>query len=89
MDSYPSLPKEQMDDTILATARLMTGVNPNRYLAWYEMAQVHLRRRQLPEAKAALEQYLRRTPQRDPQAEQTWQMLEGMIECVKSTFTSC
>ena len=73
-----SLPKERMDDTILATARLMTDVDPNRYMAWNEMAQVHLRRRQLPEGKAALEQYLRRTPQRDLQAEQTWQMLDNM-----------
>jgi Tfp pilus assembly protein PilF len=58
----------------------MTGVDPNRYLAWYEMAQVHLRRRQLREAKAALEQYLRRTPQRDLQAEQTWRMLDNMTQ---------
>ena len=72
------IPAERIDDTILATARLMTDVNPNRYLAWYEMAQVHLRRRQLAEAKFALERYLPRTPQRDPQAEQTWQMLESM-----------
>jgi hypothetical protein len=72
------LPKERMDDTILATAQLMTGVDPNRYMAWSEMAQVHLRRRQLQEAKLALEQYLRRAPQRDPQAEQTWGMLENM-----------
>jgi len=72
------LPGEQIDDTILATAKLMVDVNPNRYLAWYEMAQVHLRRRQMKDAKAALEQYLSRSPERDPTAERTWQMLESM-----------
>ncbi|NJC89140.1 MAG: hypothetical protein FIB02_11530 [Desulfuromonas sp.] len=72
------LPKERMDDTLLATARSMTNVDPGRYLAWHEMAQVHLRRREPKEAKAALEQYLSRVPQRDPAAERTWQMLENM-----------
>ena len=72
------LPGERIDDTILATAKLMVDVNPNRYLAWYEMAQVHLRRRQMKDAKAALEQYLSRSPERDPTAERTWQMLENM-----------
>lgn len=72
------LPAERIDETVLATARLMTAVNPDRFLAWYEMAQVHLRRRELAAAKAALEQYLNRVPERDPMAEQTWRMLESM-----------
>ena len=61
-----TLPKSRMNDTILATAHLMLKVNPQRYMAWWEMARVYLNREQYRNAHAALQQHLARTPQPGP-----------------------
>jgi len=64
-----SRPKENMDNTILSEAKLMVGVNANRYMAWWEMAQIYAKRRQYRDALFALDQHISRTPQRNPAAE--------------------
>lgn len=61
-------PKEAMDNTILSEAHLMVQYNPNRYMAWWEMAQIYLKRKQYQNAHFALQQHLMRSPNPVPQA---------------------
>jgi hypothetical protein len=62
-------PKERIDDTVLSEAHLMVSVNPNRYMAWWEMAQIYTQRKQYQHALFALNQHIARAPQRNPAAE--------------------
>ena len=55
-------PKALVDDSILTETHLMLGTNPNRYMAWWEMAQIYYKRRQFKEARMAVEQHLMRAP---------------------------
>jgi hypothetical protein len=70
-----SRPKDLMDDTILSESHLMVRVNPNRFMAWWEMAQIYTKRRQYKEALFALEQHLKRSPRRSSAAEQLYYQL--------------
>ncbi len=71
--------KERMDDTILSEAHLMVGVNPGRYMAWWEMAQIYLKRKRYKEAFYALRQYLQRSPMPHPQAKAYYNQLSRMF----------
>ena len=72
--------KMAIDDTVLAEAHLMAQENPNRYMAWWEMAQIYLQRHQYQYAFAALKQHLRRAPQPAPGAEQAYQRLYARFQ---------
>lgn len=73
-------PKGFMDDTILSEAHLMVKYNPNRFMAWWEMAQIYAKRRQYKNALFALEQHLSRTPNRSPAAEQLHYQLTQVMK---------
>jgi hypothetical protein len=68
-------PKEQMDNTVLSEAHLMVKYNANRYMAWWEMAQIYAKRKQYKHALFALNQHLARSPQRTPAAERLQRQL--------------
>jgi hypothetical protein len=63
-----SLPKDKMDDTILSEAHLMVSVNPGRYMAWWEMAQIYIKRQQYKNALFAVNQHIARSPRQNPVA---------------------
>lgn len=73
------LPDARIDDTILAEARLLVGVDPQRYMGWWEIARIQMKRRQYREAFLALNQYLGRTPKRDPAAENYYRILYPLV----------
>jgi hypothetical protein len=77
--AHYELPDSRADDTILSEARLLVEMEPQRYKGWWEIARIQMARKDYPEALLALEQYLRRTPQRDLQAEQLWRMLDNRM----------
>ena len=68
-------PKERMDDTILSEANLMVKYNANRYMAWWEMAQIYNRRKQYKHALYALNQHIERSPRLNPAAERLYRQL--------------
>jgi len=68
-------PKEQIDNTVLSEANLMIRYNANRYMAWWEMAQIYMKRKQYAQAKFALEQHMARSPQRNPNAQRMYDQL--------------
>lgn len=80
------LGKERIDVTILATARLMTAVNPGRYLAWWEMASIYLKRGEHAAAFDALEKHLGYAPegQHLPQAEKLFRTLYPMKDRLRN-----
>ena len=55
-------PKTLVDESVLSETHLMLSTNPNRYMAWWEMAQIYYKRRQFKEARMALEKHLLRAP---------------------------
>ncbi len=61
-------PKERMDDTILSEAHLMVKYNANRYMAWWEMAQIYTRRKEYKHALFTVNQHLARSPNQNPAA---------------------
>ena len=73
------LPDERIDDTILSEALLLVQTESRRYKAWWEIARVRMARRQYPEALYALENYLMRTPTRDPLAENYYRILLPLV----------
>ena len=68
-------PKEQIDNTVLSEANLMIRYNAGRYMAWWEMAQIYMKRKQYARAKFALEQHMARSPKRNPNAERMYNQL--------------
>ncbi len=74
------LPDERIDDTILSEARLLVQTEPQRYKGWWEIARIQMARRQYPEALFALENYLVRTPTRDPLAENYYRTIYPMVK---------
>lgn len=64
-----ALPKERIDDTLLSEAHLMVKYNPNRYMAWWSMAEIYTKRKQFKHALFAIDQHLARSPNRNPMAE--------------------
>ena len=68
-------PKEQIDNTVLSEANLMIRYNAGRYMAWWEMAQIYMKRKQYARAKFALEQHMARSPQRNPNAQRMYNQL--------------
>ncbi len=72
-------PKENIDDTILSEAHLMVSVNPNRYMAWWEMTEVYVKRQQYNYALSALKQHLARAPRPHPQAQKLYQQLSAKL----------
>lgn len=74
------LPGHRVDDTILSEAILLTGVNPGRYKGWWEMARIYMTRKDYSKAFAALEQYLSRSPVRDPVAENYYRTIYPMMK---------
>lgn len=64
-----SFSKVKIDDTVLSEALLMIKYNPDRYMAWWEMAQIYTRRRQYKNALFTVNQHLARSPKRHPAAE--------------------
>lgn len=71
-------PKEQIDNTVLNEAYLMTGVNPSRYMSWWSMTEIYMRRKQYSEAWYSLNQHLKWAPRPVPQATRLYQQLEPM-----------
>ncbi len=67
---------EQIDNTVLSEAKLMVRYNAGRYMAWWEMAQIYMKRRQYANAEFAMRQHLNRNPQRNPAAEQLLSQLQ-------------
>mgnify|MGYP001454594177 CR=1 FL=1 len=61
-------PKIAMDDTILSEAILMAKVAPRRYMAWWEMAQIFLKRKDYNNALLALDKHLYYSPVPNPKA---------------------
>lgn len=74
-----ALPKEKMDDTILAESHLMVKYNANRYMAWWEMAQIYTKRKQYKNALLALNQHLARSPRQSPAALRLQKQLKGVV----------
>jgi len=72
--------KKRMDDTILSEAHLMVKYNANRYMAWWEMAQVYTRRKQYKNALFALSQHIARSPRRNPAAEKLRNQLTQVMK---------
>jgi hypothetical protein len=73
-------PKSRMDDTILSQAKLMVTVNPNRYMAWWEMARVYLKRKEYRNAYLAMRQHIKRTPRPSQQAQKIYQDLTKFMK---------
>ena len=73
------LPDSRADDTILSEARLLVEMEPQRYKGWWEIYKIQMARRKYPEAFLALEQYLRRTPVPDTQAEALYRILYPLV----------
>lgn len=75
--SRNELPKEQMDDTLLAQAVYFNRYYPWRYKAWWERARILMRRGDRGGAYEALHFYMKYAPpeSRDPQAVQAYQLL--------------
>lgn len=69
---------EQIDNTVLSEANLMVRYHAGRYMAWWEMAQIYMKRRQYANAEFAVRQHLKRNPQRNPAAEQLLGQLQRM-----------
>ncbi len=62
-------PEERIDDTVLSEAHLMLGVNPDRYMAWWSMAQIYTQRKEYQNALFAVNQHIARAPRRNLAAE--------------------
>ncbi len=73
-------PKIKMDDTILSEAHLMVSVNPKRYMAWWEMGKIYLKRKQYRNAHAAFRQHLMRSPRPQPQAQKIYKDLTEFLK---------
>jgi len=74
-----ALPKKRIDDTVLSETHLMVKINANRYMSWWEMAQIYTRRKQYKNALFALKQYLARAPKRMPAAEKLHRQLTQAV----------
>lgn len=76
------LPKSRIDDTILSEAHLLTSVEPRRYMAWWEMANIYLQRRQYREAFPLLRKHLAYAPEGRhlPAAENYFRLLYPMMQ---------
>ena len=68
-------PKEPIDNTVLSEANLMVRFNVGRYMAWWEMVQIYMKRKHYARAKFALERHMARSPQRNPNAERMYNQL--------------
>ena len=75
-----SRPKEQIDNTVLSEAFLMTGVNPARFMSWWSMTEIYMKRRQYKDAWYALNRHLAWAPQPVPQATRLYQQLAPMYQ---------
>lgn len=75
-------PKRMMDDTILAEALLMVKVNPKRYMAWWEMSQIFLKRKDYKGALVTIRQHIARSPRPHPQALKIRDQLEQHLKKV-------
>ncbi|TYO96055.1 hypothetical protein EDC39_1151, partial [Geothermobacter ehrlichii] len=73
------LDKARIWQTLYSEARLSVAENRWRYKAWWEMARLDLRQRRYAEALNHLEEYLSRSPQGDPVAENYYRMLYPLI----------
>jgi hypothetical protein len=71
--------KLKIQDTILSEALLMVSVNPNRYMAWWEMGLIYARRKQYANAVFALRQHLARAPMPNPAARKLLGQLEEAL----------
>jgi hypothetical protein len=78
------LPSSSVDDTILSEATLHVQENPDRYLAWMALVNVHLKQRNFKEAFIAIKAYLKRSPVKDPVAEKYYENLCRILgeECL-------
>lgn len=56
------LPASRIDDTILSEAGLLVKAGPGRYMAWWEMARIHLARNDYRRAFPLLERHLATAP---------------------------
>ncbi len=74
-----ALSKKRIDDTVLSETLLMIKNNANRYMSWWEMAQIYTRRKQYNNALFALNQYLARAPKRFPAAEKLHRQLTQVV----------
>lgn len=76
------LPAARIDDTILSEATLLTSVEPTRYKGWWEIARVHLARKDYRSAFPALEKHLKYAPEgaHEPEAENYYRLLFPMMQ---------
>jgi hypothetical protein len=73
------LPESRVDDTILFEAQKLVDNNPGRYKAYWEIARISLERKDYRRAFDALGNYLSRSPQQDPVAENYYRILYPMF----------
>lgn len=72
------LPNSRIDDMILAETELLLRFGPSRYMAYWEQARIYMDRNQHSEALAALKEFIRWSPVRQPVAEGYFRVLSGM-----------
>lgn len=76
-------PKSQIDNTVMSEAHLMTSVNANRYMSWWSMTEIYMKRKQYNHAWFAIQQYMKRAPRPSPQAVRIYRQLETAYQDVK------
>lgn len=74
------LPEERVDDSILSESKLLVDIGPWRYMAYWEMARIHMARKEYRLALEALEQYLSWVPVPDPIAESYYRTLYPLVK---------
>jgi len=74
-----ALPKKQIYDTVLSEARLLIADDPNRYNAYWELAQVYVMKQDYRQAFDALKEYLSRTPVIKPAAQKYYDTLAPLF----------
>jgi hypothetical protein len=60
--SIHRLEKSRIDDAILIGARMMTAVDPSRYMGWWEIARIYLDRKDYEQAFLSLRRHLETAP---------------------------
>ncbi|MEJ2472207.1 MAG: hypothetical protein P8Y96_14015 [Desulfuromonadales bacterium] len=72
--------KERIDDTLLAEGNLMVRQDLNRYMAWWQMAQIYSKRGEYQNALFCVQQYLQRAPQPRQEAYYLLKQMEMMVK---------
>jgi len=70
------LPASRIDDTVLSEATLLTTVDPNRVMGFWEMFRIYNARQDYPQAYAALKNFMARTTGHQPALVNYFKQLE-------------